>query len=118
MQFLGVEALIKKYQTRAAAEGVDALGYYMAPWGYAQLQLLEQGLLRLRRMPMRRLLRQGCRMPKARRHGQAVRDKGRASGACSAGRHRASEIKRIASLPAQQNPTQKDRPHCPPRTSA
>jgi branched-chain amino acid transport system substrate-binding protein len=44
MQFPGVEDLIKKYQARAAAEGVDALGYYMAPWGYAQLQVLQQAV--------------------------------------------------------------------------
>jgi branched-chain amino acid transport system substrate-binding protein len=44
MQFPGVEELIKKYQTRAQAEGVDALGYYMAPWGYAQLQVLQQAI--------------------------------------------------------------------------
>jgi branched-chain amino acid transport system substrate-binding protein len=44
MQFPGVEALIKKYQARAQAEGVDALGYYMAPWGYAQLQVLQQAI--------------------------------------------------------------------------
>ncbi|HWN53102.1 MAG TPA: amino acid ABC transporter substrate-binding protein [Xanthobacteraceae bacterium] len=44
MQFPGVTDLIKKYQSRAAAEGVDALGYYMAPWGYAQLQVLQQAI--------------------------------------------------------------------------
>jgi branched-chain amino acid transport system substrate-binding protein len=44
MQFPGVEDLIKKYQARAQAEGVDALGYYMAPWGYAQLQVLQQAI--------------------------------------------------------------------------
>jgi branched-chain amino acid transport system substrate-binding protein len=44
MQFPGVDELIKKYQTRAAAEGVDALGYYMAPWGYATLQVLQQAI--------------------------------------------------------------------------
>jgi branched-chain amino acid transport system substrate-binding protein len=44
MQFPGVEGLIKKYQARAQAEGVDALGYYMAPWGYAQLQVLAQAI--------------------------------------------------------------------------
>jgi branched-chain amino acid transport system substrate-binding protein len=44
MQFPGVEALIKKYQARAQAEGVDTLGYYMAPWGYAQLQVLQQAI--------------------------------------------------------------------------
>jgi branched-chain amino acid transport system substrate-binding protein len=44
MQFPGVQALIKKYQARAQAEGVDTLGYYMAPWGYAQLQVLQQAI--------------------------------------------------------------------------
>ena len=44
MDFPGVADLIKKYQARAGAEGVDALGYYMAPWGYAQLQVLQQAV--------------------------------------------------------------------------
>ena len=44
MQFPGVEDLMKKYQARAAGEGVDPLGYYMAPQGYAQLQVLEQAI--------------------------------------------------------------------------
>jgi branched-chain amino acid transport system substrate-binding protein len=44
MMFPGVEELIKKYQARAPAEGVDLLGYYMAPWGYAQLQVLQQAI--------------------------------------------------------------------------
>ena len=44
MQFDGVNDLIKKYQARAQAEGVDALGYYMAPWAYAQLQVLQQAV--------------------------------------------------------------------------
>jgi branched-chain amino acid transport system substrate-binding protein len=40
MQFPGIDDLMKKYQARAAAEGVDPLGYYMAPQAYAQLQVL------------------------------------------------------------------------------
>ena len=44
MQFPGVEELMKKYQARAAAEGVDALGYYMAPQAYAQMQVLAQAI--------------------------------------------------------------------------
>jgi branched-chain amino acid transport system substrate-binding protein len=44
MMFPGVEEVIKKYQARAPAEGVDLLGYYMAPWGYAQLQVLAQAI--------------------------------------------------------------------------
>src|ERR1700759_2365265 len=44
MMFPGVEDLMKKYQARAAAEGVDALGYYMAPQAYAQLQVVQQAI--------------------------------------------------------------------------
>jgi branched-chain amino acid transport system substrate-binding protein len=44
LQFEGVDDLIKKYQARAHAENVDALGYYMAPCSYAQLQVLEQAI--------------------------------------------------------------------------
>ena len=44
MEFAGVADLIKRYQAKAAAEGVDPLGYYMAPWGYAQLQVLQQAV--------------------------------------------------------------------------
>jgi branched-chain amino acid transport system substrate-binding protein len=45
MQFAGAHELMKKYQARAPAEGVDALGYYMAPWSYAQLQVLQQAIV-------------------------------------------------------------------------
>ena len=45
MQIAGVDEMIKKYQLRASVEGVDALGYYMAPWSYAQLQVLQQAVV-------------------------------------------------------------------------
>jgi branched-chain amino acid transport system substrate-binding protein len=44
MMFLGVADVMKKYQARAAAEGVDVLGYYMAPEAYAQMQVLAQAV--------------------------------------------------------------------------
>ncbi len=44
MDFPGVVDLMKKYQAKAPAEGVDPLGYYMAPQAYAQLQVLEQAV--------------------------------------------------------------------------
>ena len=44
MDFPGVADLMKKYQDRASAEGVDPLGYYMATEAYAQLQVLEQAV--------------------------------------------------------------------------
>jgi branched-chain amino acid transport system substrate-binding protein len=36
----GTEAFFKEYQSRAKAAGVDALGYYLGGWGYAQMQVL------------------------------------------------------------------------------
>jgi branched-chain amino acid transport system substrate-binding protein len=44
MNFPGVADVMKKYQDRAAAEGVDPLGYYMAPQAYAQMQVLQQAI--------------------------------------------------------------------------
>jgi len=44
MQFVGVGELMKKYQARASAEGIDPLGYYVAPLAYAQLQVLQQAI--------------------------------------------------------------------------
>jgi branched-chain amino acid transport system substrate-binding protein len=45
MMFSGVSELIDRYQTRATATGVDALGYYVAPLAYAQMQVVEQAVL-------------------------------------------------------------------------
>ncbi len=36
----GTEAFFKEYQSRAKAEGVDPLGYYLGGWGYAYIQIL------------------------------------------------------------------------------
>jgi len=44
MMFPGVADLMQKYQARAAAEGVDLLGYYMAPQAYAQMQVLAEAV--------------------------------------------------------------------------
>jgi branched-chain amino acid transport system substrate-binding protein len=44
MAFPGVRELISKYQTQAAGTQADALGYYVAPCAYAQLQILEQAV--------------------------------------------------------------------------
>jgi branched-chain amino acid transport system substrate-binding protein len=44
MNFPGSADLMTKYQARAAAEGVDAYGYYMAPEAYAQMQVLQQAV--------------------------------------------------------------------------
>jgi hypothetical protein len=39
MNFPGVMNFIKKYQAKAATEGVDPLGYFVAPWAYAELEV-------------------------------------------------------------------------------
>ncbi len=39
-----ISALLTKYQGKAAAEGVDPLGYYIPPWAYAYLQTLAAGV--------------------------------------------------------------------------
>jgi branched-chain amino acid transport system substrate-binding protein len=40
MQFPGALAFVKRYQEKAPSQGVDPLGYYVAPWAYADLQVL------------------------------------------------------------------------------
>jgi branched-chain amino acid transport system substrate-binding protein len=37
-------AFLKKYQAKAAGAGVDTLGYYIPPYGYALMQLVEQAV--------------------------------------------------------------------------
>ncbi len=44
MNFPGVAEFMQKYQARAPGEGVDPLGYYIGPWGYAQLEVLGQAI--------------------------------------------------------------------------
>ena len=44
MEFPGVLNLLKTYQARAQAEGVDPLGYYTPPFAYAYLQVLGQAV--------------------------------------------------------------------------
>jgi branched-chain amino acid transport system substrate-binding protein len=44
MKFPGVMEFIARYQAMAPTEGVDVLGYYIAPWGYAELQVLQQAV--------------------------------------------------------------------------
>ena len=40
MAYPGMAELLKKYQARASAEGVEPLGYFMTPPSYAYLQVL------------------------------------------------------------------------------
>ncbi len=47
MNFPGAEALIKRYREIAAREKTDALGLYVPPLAYAQMQVLEQAVKRV-----------------------------------------------------------------------
>ncbi len=38
------DAFLKTYQSRAGAEGVDPLGYYLGTWGYAYMEVLGAGV--------------------------------------------------------------------------
>ncbi len=40
LRFPGVMEFLAEYQKRAQSKGVDPLGYYLAPWAYADLQVL------------------------------------------------------------------------------
>jgi branched-chain amino acid transport system substrate-binding protein len=44
MRFPGTEEFIKKYQAKAGPEGVDPLGYYVPPFTYATMQVLQQAV--------------------------------------------------------------------------
>jgi len=44
MMYPGIGEMIAEYQSRAAAEGADPLGYYVAPQAYAQMQIVEQAV--------------------------------------------------------------------------
>jgi branched-chain amino acid transport system substrate-binding protein len=44
MMVPGVDDVVRRYQARAASEGADALGYYVAPLAYAQMQVVEQAV--------------------------------------------------------------------------
>jgi branched-chain amino acid transport system substrate-binding protein len=44
MKFAGVEDFLKRYQDRAATAGVDALGYFLPPFAYAEMQILHEAV--------------------------------------------------------------------------
>ena len=48
MMFPGVEELMTRYRSRAAAADADALGYYITPQAYAQMQVVEEAVMATR----------------------------------------------------------------------
>jgi branched-chain amino acid transport system substrate-binding protein len=45
MQFRGTEQFFQKYHRRAAAEKVELLGFYTAPYAYSQGEIIEQAIV-------------------------------------------------------------------------
>lgn len=44
VKFHGIDEMLKKYQAKAAAQGVDPLGYYVPPFVYAAFQVLGEAV--------------------------------------------------------------------------
>ncbi|HEY1798881.1 MAG TPA: amino acid ABC transporter substrate-binding protein [Stellaceae bacterium] len=44
LKFPGVDEFLKKYQEKAQGAGVDPLGYYLAPFAYANMQVVQQSI--------------------------------------------------------------------------
>ena len=44
VNFPGVEQFLERYTARAPKEGVDVLGHLLAPYAYAEMQMIEQSL--------------------------------------------------------------------------
>ncbi|MBX9844261.1 MAG: amino acid ABC transporter substrate-binding protein [Xanthobacteraceae bacterium] len=42
MNFPGIDSFLKRYQERASKEGVDPLGFFIPPFAYAQMQVIER----------------------------------------------------------------------------
>ncbi len=42
MDFPGIWDFLKQYQPKAVAEGIDPLGYFLPPFAYAEMQVLEE----------------------------------------------------------------------------
>jgi branched-chain amino acid transport system substrate-binding protein len=47
MKFQGTEDFLKRYQTQAAAKGIDPLGYYLPPFAYSELQILGEAITKV-----------------------------------------------------------------------
>jgi len=47
MKFPGVEKFLETYQAKAAAQGVDPLGYYLPPFAYSEMQILAEAIARV-----------------------------------------------------------------------
>jgi branched-chain amino acid transport system substrate-binding protein len=56
VNFPGVDAFLKTYQSRAAKEGVDELGFYLPPFAYAQMEILGQAVEKVGSLDQKKLI--------------------------------------------------------------
>jgi branched-chain amino acid transport system substrate-binding protein len=47
MKFPGIDDFLKRYQEKAAAGGIDPLGYYLPPYAYAEMQILAEAITKV-----------------------------------------------------------------------
>ena len=47
MKFPGIDDFLKRYQEKAAAQGVDPLGYYLPPYAYSEMQILAEAITKV-----------------------------------------------------------------------
>lgn len=55
INFPGIDDMLRKYQARAAEQGVDPLGYYVPPSAYASLQILGEAVVKTNAVDQRQL---------------------------------------------------------------
>jgi branched-chain amino acid transport system substrate-binding protein len=56
VNFPGVDAFLKTYQSRAVKEGVDELGFYLPPFAYAQMEILGQAVEKVGSLDQKKLI--------------------------------------------------------------
>jgi branched-chain amino acid transport system substrate-binding protein len=47
MKFPGIDDFLKRYQEKAATQGVDPLGYYLPPYAYSEMQILAEAIAKV-----------------------------------------------------------------------
>ena len=47
MKFPGIDEFLKRYQEKAAAQGIDPLGYYLPPYAYSEMQILAEAITKV-----------------------------------------------------------------------
>ncbi|MEH2469968.1 branched-chain amino acid transport system substrate-binding protein [Nitrobacteraceae bacterium AZCC 2161] len=56
VKFPGIEEMLKKYQAKAAEQGVDVLGYYVPAFVYSALQILGEGVAKTSSVDQQKLI--------------------------------------------------------------